>query len=68
MRQMYGNRRQERINNNFPFILAVFIYFCISKYSRNIWKGGSGNVDQGPCWWFGCSDRIGTDEIDFVHI
>jgi len=75
MRQIYGNRRQERINNNVPFVPTVYIYIYVYIYmyiytqthNRNVWKRGSGYVDLGPCTWFGCSERIGTDEIDFVH-
>ena len=47
--------------------MYIYMYIYTQTHNRNVWKRGSGYVDLGPCTWFGCSERIGTDEIDFVH-
>jgi len=66
--EIYYDARSYKCQNNVSLVPAVLIYFYIYKYQKNIWKGESGKVDFGPCTWFGCSDCVGTDEIDFVHI
>jgi len=36
MGQIYGNRRQKRINNNVPFVPAVYIYMYTHTLTRGM--------------------------------